>query len=157
MKKGKKYRNIHNNTIVLCTEDLNSPSSYFCGVVIKEGLNSDNIGTYKNLWVCKSFEEYISDNLLIKGKSYNIPEGCKAEVKDGVVIIKDTIEHFKIRPLIPSIYTIYIRKYPDRQINVYIFDSGYASISHNKIDAGDKCTEQEFMEAYNKALKMIKL
>lgn len=154
MEEGKLYKGICSGMIVKCLS-VDEGSGIFKGVIIEKGESTYSVGDISNTLVCRAFSEYTPLQTLINGSSYIIPKGCKAEIKDGVVTIKDTIEHFKIQPLIPSIYTIYVRKYPDRQINVYIFDSGHASISHNKIDAGDKCTEQEFMEAYNKAIKEL--
>jgi hypothetical protein len=58
--RGRLYKSINSNAIVLCTEDSYPPSMGFSGVVLDKGLGEfgHEVGLYYTLFSSDMFEEY---------------------------------------------------------------------------------------------------
>lgn len=158
MCKGKKYKNLFDGTVVLCTED-EEVEGRFSGTVIEGGSVAQPVGSYWGFWVSSQFEECTPPEILTKGHSYNIPEGCKAEIKNGVVTIKDDTRYWKQNNCGS---TSWVRVSQESPITLDVSGpNGEYFTIENRGDYNEnyakEITEQEFMRVYNKALKKLQL
>ena len=162
MEVGKLYKSNMGGLVVFCTAVLDD--EFFSGVVVDSGNTGFNIGfvDYEgNRFLRKSFEEYTlmtQAQVLTNGHTYNIPDGCKATIENGVVLIESNVRYYKQDNIT---YQIYARVEDGKMVKIAIDDDGSKDIfiryGCTDVEHGEECTEEEFMDAYNKALNNFKI
>ena len=159
MEVGKLYKSNMGGLVVFCTAVLDD--EFFSGVVVDSGNTGFNIGfvDYEgNRFLRKSFEEYTlmtQAQVLTNGHTYNIPDGCKATIENGVVLIESNVKYYKESCVGCKMYfrvegnkMVKIEIYPANSKAVFFIDGLI------NIDCKEECSESEFMEVYNSIVKL---
>lgn len=149
---GKLYKSKIGSLVVICKKGTPFDKDSFCGEVV---IPSEfwSIGATNNDWRKDSFELYNDTVTLQNGHKYSIPKGCKATIKDDVVIIEEDIEYSKSETEGATVWTR--TGINSMQITCW---NGLYEISTMHIEIGNtpSCRE-EFEEAYKKAMDALKL
>ena len=165
MEVGKLYKSIHTGMVVRCTIPRFGESfsgSIFSGVVVEKGEGKYDLGHHSGGWVSMVFEEYTPTQALAKEQIYDIPEGYKATIKNGQVLIESNTKYIKHEF---EGFVRYWKHVEDDRTTIITLDcNGNTEISHiGERPCPDisgrvkEIDENEFMEAYKKALKNIGL
>ena len=154
MEKGKLYKSTIGGLVVFCTTVIDD--EFFSGVVVDSGDTNLPVGFVSydsNQFQQKTFEEYTlmtQAQVLTNGHRYNIPNGCKARVEGGVIIIESNVKHYKKDNIS---YQKYTRINGDKMIKMLISSYGEKGIFFRDGltggEHGEECTEEEFMKVYN--------
>ena len=153
MEVGKLYKGVYTGVVVKCTTASNG--GLFGGVVVDRGGSQYCVGFEYSRWACDSFEEYTPTQVLTNGHSYNIPDGCKATIVDGVITIESNVKYYKDSCVGCKMYfrvegnkMVKIEIYPANSKAVFFIDGLI------NIDCKEECTEEEFMKVYNSIVKI---
>lgn len=159
MEAGKLYKSNINNLVVFCNAILDD--EFFSGVVVDSGNTSLRLGFVSydsNQFLQKAFEEYTlttQAQVLTNGHRYNIPEGCKARVEGGIIIIESDIRYYKESCLGCDMY---FRVEGNRMVKIEIYSDDVKSVFFAdgllNVECKKECTEEEFMEVYNSIVKI---
>ena len=148
MEVGKLYESVYNGVVVKCTSK--GVYNLFGGVVVKAANSNFEVGYVGDSWLCEAFEEYTPTQVLTNGHSYNIPDGCKATIEDGVITIESNVKHYKKDNIS---YQKYTRINGDKMVKLVIDVDGSKDIfiryGLTGGEHGEECTEEEFMKVYN--------
>lgn len=153
MEVNKLYKCVYNGVVVKCTTA--SDWGLFGGVVVKAANSNFEVGYVGDNWLCEVFKEYTPTQVLTNGHSYNIPDGCKATIVDGIITIESNVKHYKKDNIS---YQKYTRINGDKMIKILISSDGEKDIIFRDGltggEHGEECTEEEFMKVYNDAIKI---
>lgn len=153
MEVGKLYESINSGLVVKCTTA--SSGDFFGGVVVEKGGGKYGIGHGSDGFFCEAFKEYTPAHVLTNGHSYNIPDGCKATITDGVITIESNVKCYKKENMS---YQKYTRINGDKMIKMLISSDGEKDILFRDGltggEHGEECTEEEFMKVYNDVIKI---
>ena len=159
MESGKFYKSTIGGIVVFCTSVLDD--EIFAGVVIDSGRTDIRVGfvSYEgNHFHQHSFKEYAPVQVLVNGCAYDIPEGCKATIKNGKVSVEHSVDYKKKKW---NDLTRYIMVKPGKNISIDMFGNEFVKITMDineaSYDCYDRSSKEEFMKNYNKALKALEL
>lgn len=106
-------------------------------------------------------KKYIKTQSLINGQLYMVEKGCKAVVVDDMVKIESESDVKYLKEIYGSTTILYLRITPDNCTPIATYPDGSLLICNNETlklhGAEIECSETEFMEVYNKAMKLLEL